>query len=274
MKNTDEMKNNATENKDLAPDMEARIRELEEAVKRARSHKESCDCEDCETKKGLGLSRLKGFGKKIGGFFVSTEPLKTEEVSEAEAEEIEDEVEDEKTETEDEAEVEKVDADAEKTEDDAKKADADTEKTESKTEETEVEDEAEKTAKVKCSGFKAKKKENFFLELFYTDSGKILSATDMEKIKKLPIGGDIHVKAVKRFMLELDGGFIFEVEKIPSNTKNREFLHVASKTLVSKDEAELYKSLGSNPKEDPIVKVIDVKALIADDNGLMKYVNI
>lgn len=245
--------------KEVSPELAEKIQEL---ISRSGSHNDKCGCGDC--KKISKIKKFRGFCKGIGDLFVSTEPLKTEEVSEAEADEIEANAEVEKAD----AEVEKADADAKKTEDGAKKVEDEAKKADADTKKTETEDEAD------AEKSDAKKKENFFLELFYTDSGKILNTADMEKIKKLPIGGDIHVKAVKRFMLELEGGFVLEVEKIPASAKNREFLHVASKTLVSKDEAELYKSLGSNPKEDPIVKVIDVKALIADDNGLMKYVNI
>lgn len=277
MKNTDEMKNNATENKDLAPDMEARIRELEEAVKRARSHKESCDCKDCETTKGLGLSRLKGFGKKVVGFFVSTEPLEAEHVSEAEAEEIEDEAE--------KVEDEKADADAEKA--DAKKADADAD---AKKTESEAEDEADtkkadadaekteaKTTKIGVGGgFKKPKKESEYVQLFYTNSGKLLSANDIERIKNLPVSKNpISINEVEKFTVQLEGGLSCGIKKVPKKSESRAFLHVMSRTLISKADAELYKSYClSDANDDPIAKVLKISACLVDEYGLEKAVDI
>ena len=276
MKNTDEMKNNATENKDLAPDMEARIRELEEAVKRARSHKESCDCKDCETTKGLGLSRLKGFGKKVVGFFVSTEPLEAEHVSEAEAEEIEAEDEAKKAD----AEAKKADADAEKsdakkteaedkaedeTEDDAKKADADAEKADAKTTKIGV-----------GGGFKKPKKESEYVQLFYTNSGKLLSANDIERIKNLPVSKNpISINEVEKFTVQLEGGLSCGIKKVPKKSESRAFLHVMSRTLISKADAELYKSYClSDANDDPIAKVLKISACLVDEYGLEKAVDI
>ena len=265
MKNA-EMKNNATENKDLAPDMEARIRELEDAVKRARSHKESCDCKDCDTKRDFGLSRLKGFGKKLGGLFISTEPLKAEKISEAEAEEIETEkTEDEvkkadakKAEAEDEAEIE-----AEKS--DAKKAEAEAEKNEAKTTKIGV-----------GGGFKKPKKESEYVQLFYTESGKLLGSKEIEKIKNLPIGKNpVVIKKVERFTAHLEGGLSCGIEKVPKKAESRAFLHVMSKTLISKADADLYRTYcAGNTTDDPVIKVEKVYACLTDEYGLEKTVDI
>ena len=271
MKNN-EMKNAVTENNDLAPDMEARIRELEDAVKRARSHKGSCDCEDCETKRDFGLSRLKGFGKKLGGLFISTEPLKAKEISEDDAEEIEAEDEAKKAD----AEAKKADADAEKSdakkteaedeaEDDAKKADADAEKADAKTTKIGV-----------GGGFKKPKKESEYVQLFYTESGKLLGSKEIEKIKNLPIGKNpVVIKKVERFTAHLEGGLSCGIEKVPKKAESRAFLHVMSKTLISKADADLYRTYcAGNTTDDPVIKVEKVYACLTDEYGLEKTVDI
>ena len=283
MKNTDEMKNNATENKDLAPDMEARIRELEEAVKRARAHKESCDCEDCETKKGFRLSRLKGFGKKLGGLFISTEPLKAKEISEDDAEEIE--AEDEAKKAEDEA--KKADAeksDAKKTEtedeDEAEVEKAEDEKTEDKVKKAEDEDEtkeAKKGNKIPLGALKGSEKTSKYVEIFYiAGSGRLISKKDLERLKKLPVGKNpISIETVKSYTLSLEGGLSCTVEKVPAKAEEREFLHVRSKTLISKSDAELYKAYCTeDTTDDPIAKVLKIYACLVDEYGLEKAVDI
>ena len=281
MKNA-EMKNNATENKDLAPDMEARIRELEEAVKRARSHKESCDCKDCDTKRDFGLSRLKGFGKKLGGLFISTEPLKAEKISEAEAEEIETEkTEDEvkkadakKAEAEDEAEIEAEKSDAKKAE---AEADADAKKSDAKKAEAEAEKNEAKTTKIGVGGgFKKPKKESEYVQLFYTNSGKLLSANDIERIKNLPVSKNpISINEVEKFTVQLEGGLSCGIKKVPKKSESRAFLHVMSRTLISKADAELYKSYClSDANDDPIAKVLKISACLVDEYGLEKAVDI
>lgn len=283
MKN-DKMKNTVTENKELAPDMEARIRELEDAVKRARSHKESCDCEDCETKKELGLSRLKGFGKKVVGLFVSTEPLeKPEEVSEADAEEIE--TEDEAKKAEDEA--KKADAeksDAKKTEtedeDEAEVEKAEDEKTEDKVKKAEDEDEtkeAKKGNKIPLEALKGSEKTSKYVEIFYiAGSGRLISKKDLERLKKLPVGKNpISIETVKSYTLSLEGGLSCTVEKVPAKAEEREFLHVRSKTLISKSDAELYKAYCTeDTTDDPIAKVLKIYACLVDEYGLEKAVDI
>ena len=283
MKNA-EMKNNATENKDLAPDMEARIRELEDAVKRARSHKESCDCKDCDTKRDFGLSRLKGFGKKLGGLFISTEPLKAEKISEAEAEEIETEkTEDEvkkadakKAEAEDEAEIEAEKSDAKKAEAEDE-AEIEAEKSDAKKAEAEAEKNEAKTTKIGVGGgFKKPKKESEYVQLFYTESGKLLGSKEIEKIKNLPIGKNpVVIKKVERFTAHLEGGLSCGIEKVPKKAESRAFLHVMSKTLISKADADLYRTYcAGNTTDDPVIKVEKVYACLTDEYGLEKTVDI
>lgn len=271
MKNAEMKKTVTVNDKELAPDIEAILKELEDAVKRARSHRESCDCEDCETKKDFGLSRLKGFGKKIGGFFVSTKPLeKPKKVSEAEAEEIEDDRTNEATADEAEVETEEVN-EAEKVDTEAEKVDAET----TKTEETKVETEKDETKTTKIGiggGFKKPKKESEYIQLFYTDSGKLLSSDDIEKIKKLPVSKNpISINKVEKFTVQLEGGLSCDIEKVPRKAESRAFLHVMSRTLISKDDADLYNTYCTgNMKDDPVIKVEKICAHLTDENGLEK----
>lgn len=261
--------------KEVSPELAEKIQEL---ISRSGSHNDKCGCGDC--KKISKIKKFRGFCKGIGDLFVSTEPLKTEEVSEAEAEEIEDE----KTEVDANAKKTEDEVEVEKAEDEAKKADADADakKTDAGDEKTDAGDEADtkkakKGNKIPLGALKGSEKTSKYVEIFYiAGSGRLISKKDLERLKKLPVGKNpISIEVVKSYTVSLEGGLSCTVEKVPAKAEEREFLHVRSKTLISKSDAELYKAYCTeDTKDDPVARVLKIYACLVDEYGLEKTVDI